>query len=135
MATSAQYVATPRISFGAVTTADTSRTAPSTVVTIFTAGSSGSRIDQIDLVGIGTTTASMIRLFIYDGANYSLWKEIPTLAVTPSGTASVWMSSISSSINSDVLPLIIPSGYSLRATINDTQTSSGVNIIARGGDF
>jgi hypothetical protein len=37
-------------------------------------------------------------------------------------------------INYDILPLVIPTGYSIRATINDT-TAGGVNAIAYGGDF
>ena len=133
MATSAQYATTPRTGVGIVTTADTSRTAPSTVVTVFTAGASGSRIDRIDLCAVGTTTATMVRLFIYNGSTYYLWKEVPVSAITPSSTVAVFATSFSSTIIGSQLPLTIPSGYSLRATINDT--TGGVNVIANGGDF
>jgi hypothetical protein len=133
MATSAQYASTPRVSSAALTTADTSRTAPSTVGTVFTAGSSGSRIDAIEIVGTATTTATMARLFIYDGSTYRLWKEVPVLAVTPSSTLPVFDYRLNAAINPELLPLVLPTGYSLRAAVNDTQT--GVNVLARGGDF
>jgi hypothetical protein len=36
--------------------------------------------------GLSATTAGMIRLFLKEGANYSLVKEIPVDAETPSAT-------------------------------------------------
>lgn len=133
MATSAQYAATPRIGSANLTSADTSLTAPSTVSTILTAGSSGTRIDYIEITGVATTVAGLINLFIYDGTNYILWAQVPVLAVTSSTTASAFQTAMSSNINADIMPLILPSGYSLRATTSVAQT--GIRVTAQGGDF
>lgn len=133
MATSAQYAATPRIGSATLTTADTSLTAPTTVGTILTAGSSGTRIDYIDIQGVATTTASIINLFIYDGTNYILWAQVPVIAVTSSTTAPAFAATLSSNVNANLMPLILPTGYSLRAAVTVTQT--GVRVTAQGGDF
>ena len=135
MANQAQYAATPKVGVGTVTTADASRTAPTTVATVFTAGANGSRVDRINLIGIGATVASMLRLFLYNGTTYTLWQEVPVSAVTPSSSVPVFSSDLSAVVQPSRLPLVLPSGWSLRATVNDTQTGSGVNVVAVGGDF
>lgn len=133
MATSAQYAATPKIGSATLTTADTSLTAPTTVGTVLTAGASGTRIDYIDIQGVATTVAGLINLFIYDGTNYILWAQVPVIAVTSSTTAPAFAATLSSNVNSNLMPLIIPTGYSLRATTSVAQT--GVRVTAMGGDF
>jgi hypothetical protein len=216
MSTQAQYASTPKIGVGVVTTGDTSRTAPTNVVDIFTAGANGSRIDRINLAGIGTTLASTIRLFLVPGnqgapiqsitysgttatvttteahglatgvlytsqnafpstynvtntaitvltgttftytmsatpttnaltmgtysttaasPTFDLWQEVPVTAVTPSGTVQVYTADLAPATQPQRMPLILPAGWSLRASVNDTQTSSGVNVVAVGGDF
>ena len=133
MATSAQYAATPRVGSANLTTQDTSLTAPTTVSTILTAGASGTRIDYIDVQGVATTVAGLINLFIYDGTNYILWAQVPVIAVTSSTTAPAFQATLSSNVNANLMPLIIPTGYSLRATTSVAQT--GVRVTAMGGDF
>lgn len=133
MATSAQYAATPRVGSANLTTADTSLTAPTTVSTILTAGASGTRIDYIDVQGVATTVAGLINLFIFDGTNYILWAQVPVIAVTSSTTAPAFQATLSSNVNANLMPLIIPTGYSLRATTSVAQT--GVRVTAMGGDF
>ena len=133
MATSAQYAATPKIGSATLTTADTSLTAPTTVGTVLTAGASGTRIDYIDIQGVATTVAGLINLFIFDGTNYFLWTQVPVIAVTSSTTAPAFQSTLSSNVNSNIMPLILPTGYSLRATTSVAQT--GVRVTALGGDF
>lgn len=133
MAATAQYASTPKIGSATLTTADTSLTAPTTVGTVLTAGSSGTRIDYIDIQGVATTTACLVNLFIYDGSNYILWTQVPVIAVTSSTTAPAFAATLSSNVNSNIMPLILPTGYSLRATVSVTQT--GVRVTAQGGDF
>lgn len=133
MATSAQYAATPRVGSANLTTQDTSLTAPTTVSTILTAGASGTRIDYIDVQGVATTVAGLINLFIFDGTNYILFAQVPVIAVTSSTTAPAFAATLSSNVNSNLMPLIIPTGYSLRATTSVAQT--GVRVTAMGGDF
>lgn len=133
MATSAQYAATPKVGAALLTTADTSLTAPTTVGTVLTAGASGSRIDYIEVMGVATTVAGLINLFIYDGTTYHLWQQIPVIAVTTSTTGASFTANISSNGNANIMPLTLPTGYSLRATTTVAQT--GVKVIAYGGDF
>lgn len=133
MSTAAQYASTPKVGSANLTTADTSLTSPTTVGTIFTAGSSGSRIDYIDIQGVATTVAGLINLFIYDGTTYFLWQQVPVIAITSSTTAPAFNATLSSNSNANVMPLCIPTGYSLRATTSVAQT--GIRVTAYGGDF
>lgn len=132
MATNAQYAATPKCAIGQISTANTNRDGTGTIGTVFSAGASGSRIDAIDLKAIGTTTAGMIRLFIHDGANARLLTEVPVAAITPSGTLPAWEAQLNTNSMSQILPLVLPTGYSLRAATNNAET---FNVIALGGDF
>jgi len=133
MSTSAQYASTPKVGSATLTTADTSLTAPTTVGTIVSAGASGTRIDYIEVIGVATTTACLVNLFIYDGTNYILWNQVPVIAITSSTTAPTFAAYLSSNNNSNIMPLTLPTGYSLRATVTVTQT--GVRVTAYGGDF
>jgi len=133
MSTSAQYASTPKVGIALLTTADTSLTAPSTVGTVLTAGASGSRIDYIEIMGVATTAAGLINLFIYDGTTYTLWQQIPVYAITTSTTTPSFTANLASNSNANIMPLTLPTGYSLRATTTTTQT--GVKVIAYGGDF
>lgn len=126
MATSPNFAATVRLSAGALSTADTSRTSPTNVVTIFTAGSNGSRIDEVDITATGTTTAGVVRLFIYTGTTYYLLQEVLVTAITPSTTVATFTSTLT--FNN----LMLPSGHSLRATTNNSES---FHVIAFGGDF
>lgn len=133
MATTAQYASIPKIGSALLTTADTSLTAPSTVGTVFTAGSSGSRIDYIEVQGVANTVASLVNIFIFDGTNYFLYTQIPVQAITSSTTAPAFTATISSNTNSNILPINLPTGHSIRATTSITQT--GVRVTALGGDY
>jgi len=133
MSTSAQYASTPKVGSATLTTADTSLTAPSTVGTVVSAGASGTRIDYIEVMGVATTVSSLVNLFIYDGTNYILWQQVPVIAITTSTTTPSFVANLSSNSNSNVMPLTLPTGYSLRATTTVTQT--GVRVTAYGGDF
>ena len=133
MAANAQYAATPRVGSALLTTADTSLTAPSTVGTVLAAGSSGTRIDYIDIQGVATTVAGIINLFLFDGTNYILWNQVPVIAVTSGTTAVAFQALLSSNSNANLMPLTLPTGWSLRATTSTAQT--GIRVTAYGGDF
>lgn len=133
MSTSAQYASTPKFGSAVLTTADTSLTAPTTVGTILSAGASGTRIDYIDIQGVATTIAGLVNLFVFDGTTYILWQQVPVQAVTSSTTVPAFVSVLSSNTNANIMPLNLPTGYSLRATTSVAQT--GVRVTAYGGDF
>lgn len=133
MSATAQYASTPVFGAALLTTADTSLTAPTTVGTVLTAGSNGTRIDFIEVQGVATTVSGIVNLFIYDGTTYTLWQQIPIVAVTSSTTAIAFSSVTATNNSPNVMPMIIPTGYSLRATTTIAQT--GVKVIAYGGNF
>jgi hypothetical protein len=126
MAAAPNFAATVRFSAANIATADTSRTSPTNVGTVFTAGSSGSRIDEVNIISTGTTTAGVVRLWVYTGSTYYLLSETIVTAITPSTTLAVFSST--STFNN----LMLPSGHSLRATTNNSES---FNVIAFGGDF
>lgn len=127
MAVSAQYASTIRSAAAQVTAANTSRDGTGTIVTVLTAGSSGTRIDDITIQAAVTTTAGMVRLFVHDGTNFRLYREIQVDANTVSATNPGFNTQLSN------LALCIPSGYSLRAA---TEKAEAINvIITRAGDF
>lgn len=132
MSTSPQYASTPRCGIGQASAANTNRDGTGTLATILTAGASGSRIDAVNIKAVATTTAGMIRLFIHDGTNALLLTELPVLALTPSATLPSWEAQLTTNNMSQVLPVILPTGYSLRASTHNAET---FNVIAIGGDF
>jgi hypothetical protein len=127
MATAPAYAATPRHAVGALSAANTNRDGTGTVVTVFTAGASGSRIDKVRVAAKGNTTAGVVRLFIYDGTNYALWDEFLVTAITPSTAVSVFETE-----EEFTYPILLPAGYSLRASTHNAETFS---VFAIGGDF
>jgi hypothetical protein len=126
MATTPNFAATPRFGGASISSADTSRTAPTNVGTVFTAGSSGSRIDEVTITAAGTSTANVVRLFVYTGTTYYLLIEVLISATTPSASVDAYTTTLS--FNS----LVLPSGHSLRATTNNAET---YHVMAFGGDF
>jgi hypothetical protein len=99
-----------------------------TLVTVATGDPEGTRIDLVALRAIVTTTAGMIRLFVYDGANARLLKEIPVTAITPSGTVEAF-----SAEWQPTEPIVLPDDtYELRAS---TENAEAMNVFAFGGHF
>jgi hypothetical protein len=128
MATAAQYAATPRAAVAVVSAANTNRDGTTgTYVTVFTAGASGSRIDDIRITAAGTVTAGVVRLFVHDGTNGRLWQEVMVTATTPSTTVQVFNTALLNQA------LLLPTGYSLRASTNNAETFH--IIVTRAGDF
>lgn len=132
MSTQPQYASTVGNGFGTLATGDTSRTAPTTFVTAYTAGASGSRVDSLDFVAVGNTVASGVRVFIYDGATYRLLTE-RAVVVSTAAAGAVWELHLGTAFNPDIFPIELKPGQSLRCTVNDTQT--GISVIGRGADF
>lgn len=127
MATSAQYASTPRSAVGQVSVANANRDGTGTIVTVFTAGASGSRVDDIWIVATGTVTAGVVRLFVNDGTNTRLWQEVMVTATTPSTTQQVFNTALFNQA------LILPNGWSLRASTNNSETFNVA--VTRAGDF
>lgn len=127
MSATPQFASTIANAGGTVSTANTGRDGTGTLATILTAGASGTRIDDIAITAQGTTTAGMVRLFLSDGTTHRLWREIPVVAYTPSGTQPAFSSYLSG------LGLLLKSGWSLRAS---THNAEAFNVlVTNGGDL
>ena len=121
------FTLTPRADVVQATAANTNRDGTGTIATIASAGSNGSRFDSIKVVAIGTTTAGVVRIFIHNGTTAFLYSEILVSAITPSTTQAVFSYCLIPEI-----PIVIPSGYSIRASTHNAET---FNIHVNGGDY
>lgn len=133
MASSPNYASIPTVGAAMLTTGDTSRTAPSTVGTIFAPGDTGGAVERIVIQPVATTTASVVRIFRYDGSAYHLYVEVALPAQTASGSTPLLGITLEAVDNPNLFPIAIPANWSLRATVNDTQT--GVQVQAEGGAY
>jgi hypothetical protein len=132
MTTQAQYASVPRCAMAQVSAANTNRDGTGTIVTVFTAGANGSRIERVVVQAVATTTAGMVRLFINDGTNARLYEEVPIFANTPSATVPAAAATLEAFSLPTLYPIVIPNGFSLSASTNNAEV---FNIIAIGGDF
>jgi hypothetical protein len=125
MSVNANYAATPKVGVGQVSTANTALDGTGTIVTIFTAGASGSRLDSVTVKATATVANGIVRLFVHNGTTAFLLCEIIVLASTSSTT-------VTSFEDGRKLDMVLPSGWSLRAS---TTIAQPLNVIAVGGDF
>jgi hypothetical protein len=127
MASNANYAATPKSALAQLSAANTNRDGTGTIVPVLSAGTSGSRIDDIVITATGTTTAGMVRLFLHDGTNARLLREVPVSAITPSATVQAFTASLPN------LALVLAPGWSLRAS---THNAEAFNVaVTRAADF
>lgn len=65
-----------------------------TYITLVTGTAAGTKVNQIDITALGTTTLGMIRMFVYDGSSTRLFKEIPVSVDTATATDPGWTNSV-----------------------------------------
>lgn len=116
----------------ALTTANTAKDGTGTVLTIFTAGSNGSQVFRIRAVPIGNNTASVLRIWINDGAGFTatdnlLWREMSLPATTLTEVAA--QSAYYTDAN-----IRLPAGYRLTCAIGTT-VAAGWYISVEGADY
>jgi predicted ThiF/HesA family dinucleotide-utilizing enzyme len=126
MAADPAFANVPRAAVGTLSAANANRDGTGTIVTVFTAGASGSKIEEVSIVPAGTTTAGMVRLYLHDGTTAHLLSETAIAARTPSATVPVTVTTITYE------NLVLPSGWSLRAS---THAAESFKVCAFGGDF
>ncbi len=129
MASAPEFVDSPKSWLAQVSAANTNRDGSGTVVDVVTAGADGTRIDAVDIVAVGTVTAGVVRLYLYDGTNTRLIKEVMVSATTPSTSVEVFRKTVTFPKG-----LHLPSGatWKLKASTHNAET---FNVIARGGDL
>jgi hypothetical protein len=105
MATSPNFVLTPQMFRARATAANTARDGSGTIVDIVPTGSGARKIERVEIVAEGTTADGMVRLFIFNGTDYRLWREVQVNAITPSGTTRAFTAKIDLSFAGEILIL------------------------------
>lgn len=127
MALEPAFAVTPRAAGVSVSTANTARDGTGTVATVITGASSGTRIQEVVVQATSTTTAGMVRLFLYDGSSYWFFDEVAVSAVTPSASVRAFRASVT------YQSLVLPSNsWSLRASTHNAET---FHVAALGADL
>lgn len=135
MNTAPIFPLTPSVQWGAtaLATANTAKDGTGTVLAAFTAGASGSRVDYIKSRAIGSNIATVLRLFINNGAtnatagNNVLFMERTIPATTLSEVAEL----------ADIyipLDISLPAGYVINGTIGTT-VAAGLMLTGVGGHY
>lgn len=133
--TSPIFPLTPNVAWGVIDTANTAKDGTGTVVTIFTAGANGARVDRLRYKAKGTNVATVLRVFANNGStngtagNNSLIREETIAATTLSEVAALANGEIAFTDG-----LVLPAGYKLNTTIG-TSISAGLHVSAYGGDY
>lgn len=100
---------------------------PTGAVALLSAGASGSRVDEINFTALATSTSNVGRIFIYNGTDHFLLKEVSIPAVTASNTTPV------ATVTTTFSNLVVPSGSSIYVSV--AVLDSGYSVTAFGGDF
>lgn len=140
---------TPKVSYGTITTADTSYTGTGTAgqkAVVFTATGTatgfGARIDQIKVKALGSNVTTVLRFFVNNGsdntvaANNSLVHEATISQTTTSNVAALVDNNITISVGAETrVPIpYIPAGYNVFVTIG-TAVSAGLQVTVHGGEY
>lgn len=127
MATDPVFTNVPKLGVQQIATANTNRDGTGTVSSAIVTGATlGTRVNEVVVEATGTTTAGVVRIFVHDGAAFHLWDEILVTAITPSASVAAFRAIRRYD------ELILPSGYSLRASTHNAET---FKVFVEGGDY
>lgn len=131
MSTQAAFASIPKYKSGTVpATLDTSTTAPSNTTVIFSAGSSGTKVNQIRVVYLATTSAdTVVNVWLKTSSTYTLWEPI----TVPAGTLSTTKTPISLDFYYDNLD--IASGDSMEVSVTTAPGQSNLRVTALIADY
>lgn len=129
MASDPTFAATPIVGRAIPAGAETSLTVPTLASTVVTAGSSGTKIEEVVVQANATTVAGLVYLFIFDGTTYYLFDTLTISAVTASTITAPTRTS--KTYNN----LTIPATYSLRASQSISGNTSLLDVLALGGNL
>lgn len=134
MASDPTFATTLNMGAAIIGTAETSLTAPAQSSTIITAGSNGTRVEEVVIEAVTTsltptTVAGLIYLFLYDGSTYHLYDTVAVTAVTASTTVAPFRTRVGYD------GLLIKTGWSLRASQSISGNASLLKVTAIGADF
>jgi hypothetical protein len=134
LAAAPAFAATPRAASALITGTETNLQVPAAAVVVFTAGASGSKIEEVVAQAsattlVATTVAGALYLFLYDGTTYHLFDTILVTAITASATAVPFRAS------NRYANLVLPNGWSLRVSNSIAGNASILKVTALGADF
>lgn len=129
MASTPAFAATARCGIGSITASTASKDGTA-AVTVLTAGSAGTKIEEITLKADGDLADGVLVLYIHDGSAYHVFDEWD-YGNPAAGSATVTAYRETRYYNN----LFLPSGYSLRASNTVAPTAGGMRVFAFGGDF
>ena len=134
MATAPAFASTPRAASALLGAVETNLQVPTTTSTVFTAGASGSKVEEIVVQAsmttlIATTVAGLVYIFIHDGTTYNLFDTITVTAITASATVPGFRGS------NRYANLFLPTGYSIRMSQSHTTNSSILKATVLGADL
>lgn len=133
MATDPSF-AVPKTWAGVTTTADTAfTTAPTNYLTLVTAGTSGSKIDQIRIQQLVTATICVCNFWLYDGTNNRIFES--TILNGGTVTTSAGAVPIDFYYENLTVPNIASTAWQLRVTVTLAAGAAAYNVIAFGGDY
>ncbi len=125
--TSPRFIAIGRHDRTSFATANTNRDGTGTLGDVITGAPGGTHVQHIKIKAEGTTTAGMIRLFLYNVSTTLLIKEMLVAAITPSATVQTWEVEWVPTSN-----LILQEGEILRVATHNAETFTA---FAFGGDL
>ena len=138
MAATQNYASYVTTGAGILASGDISQTAPTTYVTIFSPSNgtinNAGQVERITIMPLGNTLASVIRIFKHDGATAHLYAEVQVDTLTAVNNVANPAIRLQAADDPDMFPILIPAGWTLRASINDTQPS-GFKIQAEGASY
>jgi len=127
------FVATVRTWATRISGAESSLSAPTVYETLVTGAAEGTRIDRINMRAVGAVTDGMIRFYLMDPGDSSIYllHEVIVVDTTPSGTDVAWWSEW---VPSDGQPLVLlAEDWQLLVA---TENAESFDVLASaGGDF
>lgn len=135
--TSPIFTLTPNAATSTIAAANTARDGSGSLVTAFTAGANGSRVDFITFTSsqatVGASSARVQRVFLTDtsGLNPTLISEVAMTAVTSSNTAIGATQTITFTNG-----LVINSGQLIKVSQSVyASAADGTAVLVRGGNY
>ncbi len=128
MAAAPAFAATPHN--GAVASVVDATKAGVSAASVFVAGASGSKIEEITVKADGDPADCTVCLYLYDGSAYWLWDEWD-IGNPAAGSTTVAAYRETRTYEN----LILKSGWTLRVTHTVATTSGSIFVHAFGGDF
>lgn len=135
MATAPAFASTPRAASALLGAVETDLQAPAQSSTVFTAGASGSKVEEIVVQAsksgslIATTVAGLVYIFLHDGSTYHAFDTITVTAVTASATVPGFRAS------NRYANLFLPTGWSIRMSQTHTTNASILKATVLGADL